>query len=135
MGPPHPRFYAPGADLREAPVLRLYGVTEGGSSCAAFVHGFEPYFYVEAPTPSFSPDDCAALAGELNVRAACGVVVAVVEGVVAAAADALLAVLPAAAAAAAAAADALLALLAACSCGAAGSKPPRQAMPALQPAM
>ncbi len=45
----------------------MYGVTEGGSSVAAFVHGFEPYFYVEAPSPSFSPDDCQALAAELNV--------------------------------------------------------------------
>lgn len=69
---PHQRFYAGGADLREAPVVRLYGVTEGGSSVAAFVHGFEPYFFVEAPTPSFSPDDCASLTTELNVRAGQG---------------------------------------------------------------
>ena len=45
----------------------MYGVTQGGSSVSAFVHGFEPYFYVEAPSPSFSPDDCQALVGELNV--------------------------------------------------------------------
>ena len=50
----------------------MYGVTEGGSSVAAFVHGFEPYFYVEAPSPSFSPDDCQALAAELNVSGSLG---------------------------------------------------------------
>lgn len=54
----------------QVPVVRMYGVTEGGSSVAAFVHGFEPYFYVEAPSPAFSPDDCQALAGELNVSGA-----------------------------------------------------------------
>lgn len=48
----------------------MYGVTGAGNSVAAFVHGFEPYFYVEAPSASFSPDDCQALAAELNVRIA-----------------------------------------------------------------
>lgn len=33
----------------------------------AFVHGFEPYFYTEIPSPTFSPDDCVALAEVLNV--------------------------------------------------------------------
>jgi DNA polymerase delta subunit 1 len=65
MAKPHPVYYP--TDLREVPVLRMFGVTEGGSSVAAFVHGFEPYFYAEAPTPTFSPDDCQALTGELNV--------------------------------------------------------------------
>lgn len=58
----------------------MYGVTEGGSSVCAFVHGFEPYFYVEAPSPSFSPDDCQALAGELNVRAGSDWVGLLLEG-------------------------------------------------------
>ncbi|KAL4435029.1 hypothetical protein ABPG77_003854 [Micractinium sp. CCAP 211/92] len=66
MQAPHPAFYP--TDLKEVPVVRMYGVTEGGSSVAAFVHGFEPYFYVEAPSPSFSPDDCQALAAELNAH-------------------------------------------------------------------
>jgi DNA polymerase delta subunit 1 len=68
MGAPHHTHYP--TDLKEVPVLRMYGVTEAGNSVAAFVHGFEPYFYVEAPTPSFSPDDCQALAAELNVSGA-----------------------------------------------------------------
>ena len=40
-----------------------------GNSVAVFVHGFEPYFYVEAPSANFSPDDCIALAEVFNVRA------------------------------------------------------------------
>jgi hypothetical protein len=39
-----------------------------GNSVCAFVHGFEPYFYVEAPTAAFSPDDCTSLVETLNVR-------------------------------------------------------------------
>ncbi len=32
-----------------------------------FVHGFEPYFYIEAPR-GFGPDDCDSLCAQLNVR-------------------------------------------------------------------
>ena len=31
-------------------MLRLYGVTEEGHSCLVHVHGYEPYFFVQAPT-------------------------------------------------------------------------------------
>jgi DNA polymerase delta subunit 1 len=106
-GPPNKAYYK--TDLREAPVLRMYGVNKlgarppagrrrrrpqiaraagaacsllptngdsplcsplacAGNSCCVFIHGFEPYFYVEAP-PTFSPDDCAPLTDTLNVRA------------------------------------------------------------------
>lgn len=44
-----------------------------GNSVCVFVHGFEPYFYVEAPCASFSPDDCAPLAETLNVSMQCSV--------------------------------------------------------------
>ena len=37
-----------------------------GNSLCVFVHGFEPYFYVEAPT-GFGPDDCVSLSNALNV--------------------------------------------------------------------
>ena len=33
----------------------------------AFVHGFEPYFYIESP-PDFGPDDCDMMCNLLNVR-------------------------------------------------------------------
>ena len=48
-----------------------YGVTEDGNSVCAFVHGFEPYVYVEAPTPDFGPDDCDLLRQHVNVRTSC----------------------------------------------------------------
>ena len=38
-----------------------------GNSVCAFVHGFQPYFYIEAPR-GFGPDDCDALCSQLNVR-------------------------------------------------------------------
>ncbi len=66
-GPPNTTYYP--TDLAEVPVLRMFGVNELGNSVCVFVHGFEPYFYAEAPTPTFSPDDCAALAEVLNVSA------------------------------------------------------------------
>lgn len=63
-GQPDKRFYS--TDLVEVPVVRMYGVNEHGNSVCAFVHGFEPYFYAEAPTQSFSPDDCASLVEAIN---------------------------------------------------------------------
>ncbi len=38
-----------------------------GNSVCAFIHGFEPYFYIEAPM-GFGPDDVESLCRELNVR-------------------------------------------------------------------
>jgi DNA polymerase delta subunit 1 len=60
---PNTAFYP--TDLKEVPIIRMFGVTEQGCSVCTFVHGFEPYFYVEGPT-SFSPDDCEPLVEELN---------------------------------------------------------------------
>ena len=37
-----------------------------GNSVCTFVHGFEPYFYIEAPM-GFGPDDCEPLQSLLNV--------------------------------------------------------------------
>lgn len=65
--PPDQRL-RPGCDLSEAPVLRMFGVDAQGASVAAFVHGFDPYFFVEAP-PNFGPDDCDGLCRSLNVSA------------------------------------------------------------------
>lgn len=105
--PSNRRFY--GEQLKEAPILRMFGVTEhgnawwapsclillllggasveavgsgrlhhragpcmprflAGNSVCTFVHGFEPYFYVECPRSTFSPDDCRSLKELFDVR-------------------------------------------------------------------
>jgi hypothetical protein len=118
LGRPNARFYR--TDLKVAPIVRLYGVTEkgaplrpcwqlgncrdsatgssdldcqpgwvclsaamlaqcavtcqssyigcrAGNSVCVFVHGFEPYFYVEAPLQQWTPDDSEELCKLLNV--------------------------------------------------------------------
>jgi DNA polymerase delta subunit 1 len=69
-GPPHAAHYGSQQDLEEVPIVRMFGVNMDGNSVCVFVHGFVPYFYVEAPTPTFSPDDCNNLAETLNVALA-----------------------------------------------------------------
>ena len=49
----------------QVPMLRLYGVTEEGHSCLVHVHGYEPYFFVEAPE-GMSEDKCRGMAEALN---------------------------------------------------------------------
>ena len=61
---PDPRVQP--TSLPEVPILRLFGVTAAGHSVAAFVHGFAPYFYIEAP-PGAGPDECDAVGRALNV--------------------------------------------------------------------
>ncbi|XP_061199933.1 DNA polymerase delta catalytic subunit-like, partial [Neopsephotus bourkii] len=48
VGSPLPGM--PGATQGPVPILRLFGVTEGGNSVCLHLHGFAPYFYVLAPT-------------------------------------------------------------------------------------
>eukprot|EP00741_Cyanophora_paradoxa_P009639 tig00001545_g9337.t1 len=57
-------FYEEGA----GPVIRLYGVTAEGNTVMVHVHGFQPYFYIQAP-PNCLPSDCAAIKQTLNKRA------------------------------------------------------------------
>ncbi len=47
-----------------------YGVNEDGNSVCTFVHGFEPYIYIESPTRDFGPDECRSLQHHINVRSA-----------------------------------------------------------------
>ena len=54
-------------DSPETPIIRMFGVTAAGHSVATFLHGFEPYFFAEAPA-GFGPDDCDDLARVLNAR-------------------------------------------------------------------
>lgn len=45
----------PGNKGKPVPIIRLYGVNRLGNSVLAHVHGFTPYFYVQAP-PGFKPE-------------------------------------------------------------------------------
>lgn len=49
----------PGASVGTVPVIRIYGVNEKGNSIVMHVHGFTPYFYVQAP-PGFQESHIAA---------------------------------------------------------------------------
>lgn len=44
---PPPHLADNSSFLMQVPILKMYGVTRQGNSVATFVHGFEPYFYVE----------------------------------------------------------------------------------------
>ncbi|UYV69935.1 POLD1 [Cordylochernes scorpioides] len=41
----------------QTPVVRVYGVTDDGNSVLCHIHGFNPFFYVLAPS-SFDPRNC-----------------------------------------------------------------------------
>uniref|UniRef100_A0A7S3QWA8 DNA polymerase n=1 Tax=Dunaliella tertiolecta TaxID=3047 RepID=A0A7S3QWA8_DUNTE len=57
---------------KDVSVMRLFGVNETGQSVCAFVHGFEPYFYIEKPSMLEGTEDiddlrkslCAALSAK-----------------------------------------------------------------------
>lgn len=49
----------PGASVGTVPVIRIYGVNDIGNSIVMHVHGFTPYFYVQAP-PGFQESQTAA---------------------------------------------------------------------------
>lgn len=51
----------------QVPVVRMFGVNEAGNSLAVFVHGFEPYFYVECPV-AWGPDELALFESTLRQR-------------------------------------------------------------------
>jgi DNA polymerase delta subunit 1 len=52
------------------PIIRLYGVTDGGHSVMANVHGFTPYFFCNCP-PRFDPaTDTAAFQAALEAKLA-----------------------------------------------------------------
>lgn len=54
-------------EQRQVPVVRMFGVNETGNSVCVYVHGFEPYFYVEKPK-GWTEDDVELLRRELNKR-------------------------------------------------------------------
>jgi DNA polymerase delta subunit 1 len=59
--------YHPTLRGARVPVVRMYGVNRKGNSVCAFIHGFEPYFYVEMPS-GFTPDDVDAFRKTLETK-------------------------------------------------------------------
>ncbi|XP_076851687.1 DNA polymerase delta catalytic subunit [Brachyhypopomus gauderio] len=55
----------PGPLQGKAPVVRMFGVTDGGHSVCCHIHGFAPYFYVPAPA-GFSHSHLTDFQKELN---------------------------------------------------------------------
>ncbi|XP_064480973.1 DNA polymerase delta catalytic subunit-like isoform X2 [Ornithodoros turicata] len=55
----------PGMRTGTVPIVRMFGVTDGGHSVLCHVHGFLAYFYVEAPS-SFKKEHCTAFKNALN---------------------------------------------------------------------
>ncbi len=53
---------------REAPVIRMFGITANSNSVAMHVHNFTPYFYVKLSqqAPLLGPDDLLAIRDQLN---------------------------------------------------------------------
>jgi len=64
---PNPKYWPGlGAETR-VPVLRMYGITEGGNSVLAHIHGFLPYFYVPCPEGF---EDATAFGESLEIQLA-----------------------------------------------------------------
>lgn len=54
------------AEGKHGPILRLFGVTAKGNSVLANIHGFQPYFYIAAPS-GFLNRDLDPLKDVINV--------------------------------------------------------------------
>lgn len=46
-----------GPQNNNVPIVRLFGITNDGNSVCCHIHGFSPYFYVDAP-PDFKVEHC-----------------------------------------------------------------------------
>ena len=55
----------PGATKGPVPIVRMFGVNMEGNSILAHVHGFAPYFYVQA-VKDFKQEDCGHFRDALN---------------------------------------------------------------------
>lgn len=65
LGQPLPGM--PGAQIGPVPVVRMFGVTMEGNSVCCHVHGFCPYFYIEAPS-QFEEHHCEKLQKALDQK-------------------------------------------------------------------
>jgi hypothetical protein len=65
--PLDPRFYPAGTPTDgERPIIRMFGVTGDGNSVTCHVHGFQPYFFVNASNVTRSSVDDGSFAKELD---------------------------------------------------------------------
>ncbi|KAJ3583701.1 hypothetical protein NHX12_015815 [Muraenolepis orangiensis] len=55
----------PGQSKGTVPIIRMFGVTDGGNSVCCHVHGFSPYFYTPAPS-GFTAAHLGEFKRELN---------------------------------------------------------------------
>ncbi|TKS91801.1 DNA polymerase delta catalytic subunit [Collichthys lucidus] len=55
----------PGQSQGKVPIIRMFGVTDGGNSVCCHIHGFAPYFYVPAPS-GFTSNYLGEFKKELN---------------------------------------------------------------------
>ncbi|EDV52183.1 DNA polymerase delta catalytic subunit [Drosophila erecta] len=62
-----PLLGMPGAQIGPVPVVRMFGVTMEGNSVCCHVHGFCPYFYIEAPR-QFEEHHCEKLQKALDQK-------------------------------------------------------------------
>ena len=53
-------------DMKNQPILRIYGVTENGNSILAIIKDFYPYFFVECPYNFIIDVDKEQLESKLN---------------------------------------------------------------------
>ncbi|KAF9814108.1 hypothetical protein SFRURICE_000103 [Spodoptera frugiperda] len=55
-----------GADIKQVPVLRIFGPTPDGHKACLHIHGVFPYFYVPCPTPNPQPQFLYQIAASLD---------------------------------------------------------------------
>ncbi len=55
----------PGVSEGPCPVMRMFGVTDNGVSIVCHIHGFAPYFYIQAPK-NFQKENCKLYMDKLN---------------------------------------------------------------------
>ncbi|XP_039749695.1 DNA polymerase zeta catalytic subunit isoform X1 [Pararge aegeria] len=55
-----------GSDIKQVPVLRIFGPTPDGRKACLHIHGVFPYFYIPCPTPNPEPQFLYQIAASLD---------------------------------------------------------------------
>ncbi|KAG6456573.1 hypothetical protein O3G_MSEX009813 [Manduca sexta] len=55
-----------GSDIKQVPVLRIFGPTPDGYKACLHIHGVFPYFYIPCPTPNPAPQFLYQIAASLD---------------------------------------------------------------------